>query len=399
MMAAYIPYGAYWSTPFSKWQGSIAHLHSMKLAARTVRRALDTKRFPLEKIDFGILGITNPQPSSFYGLPWVTAMMGLDRVAGPTVQHACATSARVLEMAAHEIATETSTCVLTVTADRCSNGAIVYYPDPTAPGGSGITERWVLDNFSNDPYADNAMVDTAENVAARYGFTREEQHEVKLQRHAQYQQALAHDRAFQRRYMIDVDITDAGFRRSMATLIADEGIFPTTADGLAKLKPVNPNGTVTFGSQTHPADGNAGAIVTTRELARALSREPIDIELVAFGTARAEKGYMPLAPVMASQRALEAANVDLKNVDAVKSHNPFAVNDLVFSREIGYPLDMMNNYGCSLIFGHPQAPTGMRSMIELIEELAERGGGVGLFNGCAAGDSAMAAVVRVTDAR
>lgn len=400
MTKAFIPYGAYWSTPFAKWQGSLAHLHSMKLAARSARQALEARRFPLERIDLGILGITNPQPSSFYGLPWLTGMMGLDGVAGPTVQQACATSARVLQMAAQEVAAGTGACVLAVTADRCSNGAIIYYPDQTAPGGAGVTERWVLDNFSHDPYAANAMIDTAENVAARYGVTMQAQHEVKLQRYAQYQQALANERAFQRRYMIDVAITDASFRRQIGTLASDEGIFGTTAEGLAKLKPVKPGGTVTFGSQTHPADGNAGAIVTTREQAREWSSDPkIEIELLAFGTSRVEKGYMPIAPVPASKRALEAAGLNIKDIDAVKSHNPFVLNDLVFVRETGFPLEKMNNYGCSQIWGHPQGPTGMRSIIELIEELALRGGGTGLFNGCAAGDSGMAVVLRVSDAR
>jgi acetyl-CoA acetyltransferase len=75
----------------------------------------------------------------------------------------------------------------------------------------------------------------------------------------------------------------------------------------------------------------------------------------------------------------------------VKTHNPFAANDIAFARETGFPLERMNNYGCSLIWGHPQGPTGLRSIIELIEELALRGGGVGLFTGCAAGDSGMAA--------
>ncbi|MYF07413.1 MAG: thiolase family protein, partial [Rhodospirillaceae bacterium] len=68
-------------------------------------------------------------------------------------------------------------------------------------------------------------------------------------------------------------------------------------------------------------------------------------------------------------------------------------------RETGFDVDAMNNYGCSLIFGHPNGPTGLRLVIELVEELVQRGGGRGLFTGCAAGDSAMAVVVEVTAAR
>jgi acetyl-CoA acetyltransferase len=84
-------------------------------------------------------------------------------------------------------------------------------------------------------------------------------------------------------------------------------------------------------------------------------------------------------------------------MNAIKTHNPFALNDILFSRETGVPVDKFNNYGCSLVWGHPQAPMGTRSIIELIEELVERGGGWGLFTGCAAGDSAMAVVLHVDD--
>ena len=87
----------------------------------------------------------------------------------------------------------------------------------------------------------------------------------------------------------------------------------------------------------------------------------------------------------------------MSKVDVVKSHNPFAVNDVVFSREMGTKIESMNNFGCSLIYGHPQGATGMRIFIELIEELALRGGGVGLFQGCAAGDTGMAVLIEMRD--
>ncbi|TRZ97575.1 MAG: thiolase family protein, partial [Rhodocyclaceae bacterium] len=183
MAHAFIPYGQYWSTPFAKWQGSIAHLNSLRLAANCGKQALEARKFPMERIDLSILGHTNPQLGSFYGLPYVTGLMGLENVAGPTVQQACATSARVLQMAAGEVADGSSQCALLITTDRCSNGPIVYYPDTTAPGGSGHTERWVLDNFARDPYAKNAMIETAENAVARIGASTAEQNEVALARY------------------------------------------------------------------------------------------------------------------------------------------------------------------------------------------------------------------------
>ena len=400
MANAFIPYGGYWSTPFAKWQGALANLNSIRLAAAVGNRFLEDKRIPREEIDLGILGITNPQPGSFYGLPWLTGLLGLENVPGPTVQQACATSARALQMAAAEVAQGSAGCALVVCADRMSNGPVVYYPDASAPGGNGLTEKWTLDNFGHDPFAKNAMIDTAENASERFKISSAELNEVTLARFAQYQAALADDRAFQRRYMVEAPLSDSGFRRQTGVLGADEGIFPTTAEGLAKLKPVKPDGTHSFGTQTHPADGNAGAIVTTRERARELSADKnIEVELLGFGQARVEKGFMPLAPAPAAQVALKRAGLGIKDVDAVKTHNPFAANDIAFARETGFPLERMNNYGCSLIWGHPQGPTGLRSIIELIEELALRGGGVGLFSGCAAGDSGMAAVLRVSNAK
>ena len=121
------------------------------------------------------------------------------------------------------------------------------------------------------------------------------------------------------------------------------------------------------------------------------------VQILAAGFARVAPTHMPQAPVPAAAAALAAAGLDIGQIDAVTTHNPFAVNDIYFSRQTGYPLERMNAYGCSLIFGHPQGPTGLRSVTELIEELRLRGGGTGLFTGCAAGDTGAAVVVRVTD--
>ena len=104
---------------------------------------------------------------------------------------------------------------------------------------------------------------------------------------------------------------------------------------------------------------------------------------------------MGMAPVAAAEAALADAGLGIDGIAAVKTHNPFAVNDLYFAGATGFAAERMNNYGSSLIFGHPQGPTGMRLVLELIEELALRGGGCGLFTGCAAGDSAAALVLKV----
>jgi len=400
-MRAEIPYGAYWSTPFARWQGSLAHLHSIEFAAHVARGELARRGIAPERIDYGVLGLSVPQPHAFYGLPWLAGLAGAGAVAGPTVMQACATGARVLLAAAQEIEAGMAQVALGVTCDRTSNGPHLYYPNPRGPGGTGAHEDWVMENFTCDPLGSHSMLDTAENAARRHGFTTAEQHEIVLRREEQYRAALADDSAFLRRFMtLPFAVPTANLRKTLTTLDGDEGINRSTAEGLARLAPVQPGGTVTFGAQTHPADGNAAILLASPERATELSAQPkLAVRLLGFGQARVALAQMPEATVPAARRALERAGLAIGQIDAIKTHNPFALNGLLFAREMGVDAATMNNYGCSLVWGHPQAPMGTRSVIELIEELTLRGGGRGLFAGCAAGDSAMALVLEVGDRR
>jgi acetyl-CoA acetyltransferase family protein len=391
----FIPYGLYWSTPFCRWQGALANAHSLELAAQVAGEVLAAKKVDATAFDSVMLGMTVIQRSSFYGAPWLAALIGASHATGPTFAQACATSARVIASAAAAVELGDAAAVLAVACDRTSNGPHLYYPDPTAPGGTGASENAVLDAFNRDPWAKNAMIETAENVAKEAGFTKEQQDEVALLRYQQYQAALADDRAFQRRYMAPITLRRG--KKEIGKVEADEGIHPTTQEGLAKLAPVVPGGSVSFGSQTHPADGNAGLVITSEGRARELSAKPeVRVRVVAAAEARVEKGFMPKAVVPAARAVLAKAGIAIGDLKAIKTHNPFAVNDLYFCKEFGLALKSINNFGSPLVYGHPQGPTGMRLSIELIEELVAAGGGYGLFSGCAAGDTAMALVVKVS---
>ena len=396
---ARIPYGAYWSTPFARWQGSFANLNSIEFAAHVARAELAKRRIEPKTLDYGVLGFSVPQKHSFYGLPWLTGMIGAGHVGGPTLMQACATGVRTLLAAAQEIEVGMASVALAINCDRTSNGPHLYYPNPRGPGGTGAAEDWVMDNFNCDPLGPHAMLVTAENVAKKHGIATAAQHEVVLRREEQYRDALADGAAFLKRFMtLPFDVPAPNYRKSAGTLEADEGVSRSTPEGLARLEPVAKGGTITYGGQTHPADGNAAIVVTTAERARELSTDPkIAVRLHGFGLARAALAHMPEATVPAAQRALEQAGRSIAQMAAIKTHNPFAVNDLYFAKETGADLQTMNNYGCSLVWGHPQAPMGTRAIIELIEELAIRGGGYGLFTGCAAGDTAMAVVLEVGD--
>jgi acetyl-CoA acetyltransferase len=362
------------------------------------QRNLDPQRFSEL-----ILGTTIPSPHSFYGAPWLAGLIGAERITGPTVSQACATSARVIATAASRVelakGQSDGMTILCLTTDRTSNGPHLVYPNPLGPGGRMDAEDWVWDNFNLDPFARNSMLETAENVAREEGISTEEQHEVVLLRHEQYQDALEAESAFLKRFMIaPVEINPSG-KKVLANVEGDEGIFPTTREKLERLRPVLPEGTVTFGGQTFPADGNAGMVLADRTNAAEMSGDTgIEIKVIASAEGRAKKGFMPQANLPAVERVMQDAGIGIDEFKAIKTHNPFAVNDVCLSRGLGVDIDKMNNYGSSLIWGHPQGPTGMRLVIELIEELVLLGGGYGLFTGCAAGDTAAALIVRVREA-
>jgi acetyl-CoA acetyltransferase len=251
-----------------------------------------------------------------------------------------------------------------------------------------------MEHFNLDPWAGGAMIQTAENVAREAGISREQCDAVALRRSEQYKDALANDHAFQKRYMFPVEIKLS--RKKSLALETDEGVTPSTAEGLAGLKPVLQGGVHTFGAQTHPADGNCGLAVTTREQARNLSTDPnVEIQVVSYGYARTKKGFMAMAVVPAVKMALEKAGLSIDQIKATKTHNPFAANDIYMADQMGLDVMQFNNYGCSLIFGHPQAPTAARSIIEGIEEVVMGGGGYLLFGGCAAGDTAAALILKI----
>jgi acetyl-CoA acetyltransferase family protein len=398
----FVPYGGYWSTPFVRWQGSLAQSHPVELAAEVARHVLRERGIEPAAFDSLFFGLTVPSQHSFYAAPWAAALIGNPDVSGPTIMQACATSARLIGQAAGEVDGDGGRrCILGVVADRTSNGPHIYYPDASGPGGRGTTEDWVWDNFQRDPYADASPTTTAENVAREQGISRQEQDEVTLVRYEQYVADRKNGGGFQRRYLVaPLEVRDPSRRKVLATVDDDEGITPTTAEGLARLEPVHDGGTVTYGSQTHPADGNCGMVLAGRERARELSRDAgVEVQVLSCAQARTRRAFMPMAPVPAARRALDEAGLRIYDITAIKTHNPFAVNDVYFAREFDVAFDAFNNHGSSLIYGHPQGPTGMRLVIELIEELVDRGGGYGLFTGCAAGDTGAAVVVKVDAAR
>ena len=378
----------YWSSPFHRWQGAFADTSPIELAIECGRKAASLGRIDLEAVDQLHLGVTIPSPAIFFGAPRLASLLGAPgSVTGPTISQACATSAAVLASAASAIDLGDSRSALAVCADRTSNGPHLYYPRSSA--APGISEDWVWDNFT-DPDLGHQMITTAENIAAEGGFTRSDQDRMTVLRHAQYRQALASDRKFQIGYMVEPEAATRGGADG-----GDQGPRVVTTQAASAKRPVLASGTVTSLSQTFPADGNAGMQLIGEDIAATVAQA--SGRLLGYATARARPAYMGQAPVAAARSLLDRLSLGVGSIAAIKTHNPFAVNDVYLCRELDLEWEQVNNYGSSLVWGHPQGPTGLRSVIELIEELRVQGGGYGLFTGCAAGDTAAAIVVRVDD--
>jgi acetyl-CoA acetyltransferase len=396
----YIPYNGYYSTPFTRWQGSMQNENSIELAAKTARRwFLEKKKIDPGIIDYLYFGITITQHHLFYSHNWAAGILTDNKknVPGLMVNQACTTSTTILNLAALAVEQGAYEVGFGLMADRTSNGAHTIWPNPMGPGGEVISENWMMDNFNSDPnvYPPLKMVQTAENVAKMEGITKEECDAVVLRRYEQYLMATANDRAFQKRYMFPAEVKVSKKKTVLVEL--DEGVTATTAEGLAKLGPAEKGGVHSFGAQTFPADGNCGIIVTTREKAKELSADPsVEIQVVSYGFSRVNPGFMAAAPVPAAQMALANAGLKIGDMKTIKSHNPFATNDVNFAKKMGIDVMMMNNYGSSLIYGHPQAPTAGRIIAEMLEETAMAGGGYCLWTGCAAGDTGASMIFKVT---
>ncbi len=251
---AFIPYKGYYSTPFCKWQGSLANENAISLSAEVSKKWFGDKQWDVNALDYLIFGNTIGQHRQFYASPWAAALLGADALPAIAISQACTTGATCINLAAMGIENGLYETPYVLTADRTSNGPHTIWPNPNGPGGEVISENWNMDNFNADPNTGKKMVETAENVAREAGFTKAACDALTCRRYEQYLMAISEDRAFQKQYMIPVEIKIS--KKKTLLVDGDEGIIASTPEGLANLKPTLPGGVLSFGAQTHPADRN-----------------------------------------------------------------------------------------------------------------------------------------------
>ena len=316
------------------------------------------------------------------------------RLPGYHMEQACATGVQAILLAGGEVQNGAYDVVGVLTFDRTSDSPVGVFPERRAHQRTfHLGDVW--DNFGFDPATGRAMIVTAGNAARKHKLDRKEIDEIAYHRYAQYFEAK--ESGFLDRVLFPFDLLN-NQGRPLGRVDDDYGIRKVTLAGMREMRELDT--CVTSGTQTHASDGMSCLLVTTKERAPEISKRPeIDIQFVAKVEARALPALMPEAPTLAVQKLLSRTGMKIDDMVVVKNHNPFAVNDAIFSKETGYDWHKMNNTGCPLVWGHPQGPTLTRVTIEALEEAVDLGGGYVLIFGCAAGDVGIAAILKVSERR
>lgn len=389
---ARIPYGTWGSSYFPAWQMSaIAEVNIGQFAGEAMSKILGLRNVPLNKLEYLITGSTIPWHWKFWNSPFVSSCSG-NRLPGYHVEQACATGLKAILAAASEVESGMGEVIGVLTFDRTSDSPVGVFPERRAYERTiALSDVW--DNFGFDPATGNAMLTTAGLAARKYKIDKSEVDELTFYRYQQYFNSL--ESGFLNKVLVPLEVLNLQ-GKLLGKIDSDAGVRKITLDSLRSMRELE--SCVTSGTQTHASDGMATMLVTSKEKARELSSRPeIDIQFIGKSEVRTMPSLMPEAPVFAVKKLLNKTAISLNDIVVIKNHNPFAVNDAIFAKEFNYDWKKMNNTGCPLVWGHPQGPTLTRVTIEALEEAVEKGGGLVLIFGCAAGDVGIAALFNVTE--
>ncbi len=389
---ARIPYGTWGSSYFPAWQTSaLAEVNIGQFAGEAMNKILGMRKVPKSELEYLVIGSTIPWHWKFWNAPLVASCLG-QRIPGYHIEQACATGLQAILLAASEVEGGSYDVVGVLTFDRTSDSPVGVFPERrTYRRTEVLADVW--DNFGFDPATGNAMIATAGLAARKHKIDREEVDDLTFYRYLQYFDTK--DSEFFNDILVPFEVLNIQ-GRPLGLINADTGVRPVTRSGLRGMRELDT--CITPGSQTHASDGMATILVTGIEKARELSTRPeIDIQFVGKIEVRAFPSLMPEAPALAVQKLLKRTGLSMEDMVVVKNHNPFGVNDAIFSKMLEYDWHKMNTTGCSLVWGHPQGPTLTRIVIESLEEAVSLGGGYVLVFGCAAGDVGIAAILKVTE--
>jgi acetyl-CoA C-acetyltransferase len=336
------------------------------------------------QIDDVICGCALPGGEQGHNLARIISILAGVGAPGTTVNRYCASSLQAVRMAFHAIKADEGSafvCAGVESSTRAPLGVFADQPETLNP-------RLFAENRERLPEAYMSMGETAENVADKYGITREEMDQYALQSHMRAVTA-GKDGIFARE-IIPVPLA------SGLTMTDDDGPrADTTLEKLATLRAVfRKGGRVTAGNSCPLNDGAAAAVVMSRALAEQLGIEPL-ARVISTGVSSLEPELMGLGPIESSRQALRRARMTIDDVDVVEINEAFAAQVIPSARELGVdPFgDKLNPHGGAIALGHPFGMTGVRILATLLNDLRTRDQTIGLETMCIGGGQGMAMIV------
>ena len=385
-------------TPIGRYGGVLAPVRPDDLAARVLAAAAERNHLDPSTVDEVCMGCTNQAGEDSRNVARMASLIaGLPQeVPGVTVNRLCASGLEAVIQAARQIRLGEAELVLAGGVESMSRAPLVMLkPERGFPRGNAelvdTTIGWRFLNPSlAERYSTESMGETAENVAERYGISREDQDAYALESHRRASAAAEAGRFDAE--IVTVDVPQP--KGDPVAIHSDEGPRPdTTLERLAALRPIfRDGGTVTAGNASQINDGGACVVVASEERARELGREPL-ARIVSSASAGVDPAVMGMGPVPSTRKALERAGLEPRDVDVVELNEAFASQVLASMRELGLDHDRLNVNGGAIALGHPLGCSGTRLIGTLAHELRRRGARYGVATMCIGVGQGLAAVI------
>ena len=379
-------------TAFGTLQGALSEVSANDLAAHAAKAALAQSR--LDAADIGHVFVGNVMQTSadaIYCARHVGLKAGLPITAPAlTVNRLCGSGFEAVIQGAKEILLGDADAVLVGGTENMTQSPHVLRGGRKgwAFGKSPALEDslWsaLTDSYSNTP-----MAVTAENLAVKYGITREQADELALS--SQKRWAAANEGG---RFKDEIAPYDLVSRKGTVSFALDEHPRPqTTMEALAKLSPVfKKDGIVTAGNASGICDGAAMLVLTSADFAKQKGLTPL-ARVVGWGVAGVEPTLMGIGPVPAIRSALSRTGIAQDKIDLFEVNEAFAPQYLAVEKELGLPRDRTNVDGGAIALGHPLGTSGARIVTHLVYELRRRGGKLAVGSACIGGGQGIAVVI------
>lgn len=380
-------------TPIGSFGGALAGVPATDLGAIVIKEALGRAGISGKQVDEVYMGCilqaglgqgVARQASVKAGIPV--------KVPATTINMLCGSGLRTVSMAAQTIIAGDNDIVV---AGGTENMSQAPYLLPKARWGLRMGDSNAIDSMVHDALTDAFngyhMGITAENLAEKYGLTREEQDQFAVESQNKAEKAIAEGRFDEE--IVSVEIP----QRKGDPIIVDTDEYPKarmTIEKLGKLKAAfKKHGTVTAGNASGINDGAAAVVIMSKKKADELGVKPL-VTLVSYGNVGVEPAIMGIGPVQATQKALAKAGLTIDDIDLVEANEAFAAQSLSVAKELKWDVTKVNVNGGAIALGHPVGASGARILVTLIHEMVKRDVTYGLATLCIGGGMGTAVIVK-----